>query len=93
MLPKCLVFSDINIFIRTYSSRFLVFPISRFPHSGNTRPFSPRGWKGKSEQWNEATPHGAPSALVLQVKEDTHTQKNFFEMVFQVDDMGLDLTM
>lgn len=23
MLPKCLVFSDINIFIRTYSSGFL----------------------------------------------------------------------
>lgn len=31
MLPKCLVFSDINIFIRTYSNRFLgVFPTSRF---------------------------------------------------------------
>lgn len=30
MFPKCLVFSDRNIFIRTYSKKFLVFPVSRF---------------------------------------------------------------
>lgn len=59
MFPKCLVFSDINIFIRTYSSRFLVFPISRFSRAntqwGYQALFSQRS-EGGSEQWNEAAP-------------------------------------
>lgn len=67
MFPKCLVFSDINIFIRTYFKKFLVFPISRFLRA-NTQweyclkidPFLPKAggrggveWVG-SEQGGEA---------------------------------------
>lgn len=92
MFPKCLVFSDINIFIRTYSSRFLVFPISRFSRAntqwGYQALFSQRSEGGDLSSGMKPPPWCPLCPCHTGKRTSTHS---FLEIGFQVDGVGLDL--